>query len=133
RAPSDREIAMAMGLSPARYRSRLIQAQRITVSLDQEFASRDGETLAEDALADPNGVESGEDLEEEELRQALSGAIRRLCPRDQQVLRLYYEDGLTLGDIAKVLGVSESRVSQLRGRVVQQLRATIGRHYPEAA
>lgn len=56
----------------------------------------------------------------------LRGAIQDLPPVERQVLSLYYFEDLKLSEIATILGVSESRVSQIRGRAVLRLRKTMG-------
>ena len=52
----------------------------------------------------------------------LSGAIGQISPRQQQVLRMYYDEGLTLREIAESLSVTESRVSQIHSGIVARLR-----------
>jgi RNA polymerase sigma factor FliA len=73
------------------------------------------------------GVETqpGRALEEEELRDAMRREMTRLPEREQAVLVLYYEDGLTLAEIGEVLGVTESRVSQIHSKAVLQLRSRL--------
>lgn len=53
------------------------------------------------------------------------GAVRRLPERDQVVVALYYFEGFTLAEVGQVLGVTESRVSQLRSRMTKALRAEL--------
>jgi RNA polymerase sigma factor for flagellar operon FliA len=67
----------------------------------------------------------GHALEQEELRGAMRREIGRLPEREQAVLILYYEDGLTLAEIGDALGVTESRISQIHTKAVLQLRARL--------
>ena len=60
-----------------------------------------------------------------ELRQRVRGALSRLSPRDQDIVRLYYFEDLSLKEIGRVLGVTESRVSQLLTRVRGQLQEAL--------
>ena len=62
-------------------------------------------------------------LERKELRRHLAEAIGELPERERQILALYYEEELTLAEIGEVIGVGESRVSQLRSLAVPRLRA----------
>ena len=72
----------------------------------------------EDTAAD-NPVEVAEDRE---LRRFLARAINTLPEREKTVVTLYYYEGLTLAEIGNVLGVTESRVSQIHTKSVLQLR-----------
>ncbi len=74
----------------------------------------------EDTAAD-NPVEIAEDRE---LRRFLARAINTLPEREKTVVTLYYYEGLTLAEIGNVLGVTESRVSQIHTKSVLQLRAS---------
>ena len=61
-------------------------------------------------------------VEADELRKIMRHEIKRLPERERTVLALYYEENLTLDEIAQVLGVTESRVSQIHTKAVLQLR-----------
>ena len=52
-------------------------------------------------------------------------SMKKLPERERTVLVLYYEENLTLGEIGDVLGVSESRVSQIHTKAVLQMRARL--------
>jgi len=56
----------------------------------------------------------------------LAEAITELPERERQILALYYREELTLAEIGQVIGVGESRVSQLRTQAITRLRATLG-------
>lgn len=72
------------------------------------------------------GQEPLDDLEDERFRTALAEAIDKLPERERLVLSLYYNDELNLKEIGAVLGVSESRVSQLHSQCAARLRARMG-------
>ena len=59
------------------------------------------------------------------MRQLLGAAINRMGDREKIVLTLYYYEGLTLAEIGKVLGVTESRVCQIHTKAVLQLRSRL--------
>ena len=60
-----------------------------------------------------------------ELRRMLAHALEELPERERQVLALYYDEELTMAEIGEVIGVSESRVSQLRSLALSRLRASL--------
>ena len=64
-------------------------------------------------------------VEESEVRAAVRAEIGKLPDREKLVLSLYYDDGLTLAQIARVIGVSESRVPQLHSKSVLHLRTRL--------
>lgn len=69
--------------------------------------------------------EAGAELEQERFQQALVEAIGQLPERERLVLSLYYDEELNLKEIGEVLGVSESRVSQLHSQCAARLRARL--------
>jgi RNA polymerase sigma factor for flagellar operon FliA len=87
---------------------------------------QDGEHggLGEDAGS--NHLEPSRDLEDERFQAALADAIANLPERERLVLALYYDEELNLKEIGEVLGVSESRVSQLHSQCAARLRARLG-------
>lgn len=64
-----------------------------------------------------------QNLDDEEIKEELAGAIRDLPEREQLLISLYYNDELTMKEIGQVLGVSESRVSQIHAQTMLSLRA----------
>jgi RNA polymerase sigma factor for flagellar operon FliA len=66
-------------------------------------------------------------MEVDELKSALADAIDALPERERMVISMYYYDELTIKEIASVLGVSESRVSQLHTRAMMRMRADVKR------
>ncbi|CAD5108348.1 RNA polymerase sigma factor FliA [Pseudomonas carbonaria] len=86
---------------------------------------QDGEHggLAEDA---GHSQSPARELEEQRFQGALADAIANLPEREKLVLSLYYDEELNLKEIGEVLGVSESRVSQLHSQCAARLRARLG-------
>jgi RNA polymerase sigma factor for flagellar operon FliA len=70
-------------------------------------------------------IQPGRAMEEGELRAAMRVEISKLPEREQAILILYYEDGLTLSEIGDALGVTESRISQIHTKAVLQLRSRL--------
>ena len=78
-----------------------------------------------DTIEDTQGPEPQSALAETEMREALGDAISRLPEREKLVVTLYYYEELTLREIGEVLGVTESRVSQLHTKAILRLKARL--------
>ncbi len=128
REPSEDEIADSMGITPQAYRKLLVDSSWITVSLDAASHS-DGEEDGggEIGVADPDDEEVTAGIERQELIGELGEAIQELPDREQVVLSLYYKEELTMREVSKVLGISESRVCQRHARALTRLRTGIAR------
>lgn len=118
RAPEEEEIAGVLGMTEEQYRQALTDVAAA------------GMARLEMVQLDNMEVEGSYDDSSDGRRlisSALVRAIGTLPPRLQQVLALYYQEDCTLREIGEVLGVTESRVSQLHTEAVHRLRAAIGR------
>ncbi|MFC7218254.1 RNA polymerase sigma factor WhiG [Streptomyces polyrhachis] len=129
RSPSEVEVAEEMGISLEELHGVFSQLSLANVVALEELlhvSSDSGDRLSlmdtlEDTAAD-NPVEVAEDRE---LRRLLARSINTLPEREKTVVTLYYYEGLTLAEIGQVLGVTESRVSQIHTKSVLQLRAKL--------
>jgi RNA polymerase sigma factor FliA len=90
-------------------------------SFDQMTNGEDDSNPA--AFAADDGPGPAQQLEEDDFRKALAGAIDALPEREKLVLSMYYDDELNLREIGSVLEVSESRVCQIHGQALVRLRA----------
>ncbi|MGH2356285.1 MAG: FliA/WhiG family RNA polymerase sigma factor [Chloroflexota bacterium] len=127
RAPTDEEVAAAMGLDMHQYQQASISASVSVLSLETPAFSGDGQedgqpTSLVETLASRAG-DPAQEVEDGELHRELVAAIRSLSDRERLLLSLYYERELTMKEISLVLGVSESRVCQLHSRALHRLRA----------
>lgn len=127
RAASEEEVARELKMSRDDF-YRLLDHVRgaVLVSLDETRTS-DGEeqgTLA-DHLADPNAIDLEEKLEEVQQRDVLLRTIDQLPEQERLVVALYYYEHLTLKEIGRTLGISESRVSQVHTRAMSRLRLRV--------
>jgi RNA polymerase sigma factor for flagellar operon FliA len=82
----------------------------------------------ENLVPPDRGLSPDQQVERKEMLQALTQAILELPERDRQVLLLYYERDLTMKEAAEVLGVTESRVSQLHASALFKLSMKLGRN-----
>src|SRR5918996_640755 len=85
-----------------------------------------------DTIEDPQAAEPQAAMAHTELREALGEAIARLPEREKLVVTLYYYEELTLREIGEVLGVTESRVSQLHTKAILRLKARLSGGQPAA-
>jgi RNA polymerase sigma factor for flagellar operon FliA len=121
----DESLMKAMDMDEKSYKDLLdIASRSYVVSLDDVLALEDGDMQRESTIEDdsPSALDMVEQAEETEQ---VAAALRRLPERERILLSLYYYEGLTLKEIGKVLGVTESRVSQLHGRALSLLRADL--------
>ncbi len=128
RAPTDEEIAGRLGITTDELEDSLIDISRSSIAALDELWSTAGEgdqVSLLDMLEDPESIRPEEALDETEVREALADAISRLPEREKLVVTLYYYEELTLREIGEVLGVTESRVSQLHTKAVLRLRSRL--------
>lgn len=121
----DELVMREMGVDQDEYfEVQELASRSYIASLDEVMELEDGDVSLEATLADDR--ESTLDrLEAEGDKELLINAIKRLNEKEQQVLSFYYYEGLSLKEIGKVLGVTESRVSQIHGRALSSLRAIL--------
>ena len=128
RPAKEEEAATELGISTDRYRQMLLEVSVTVLSLDAPLslpAQDDGATSLADLLEDHDMVGPAEEVEQRELVVSLTAAIDQLPPRERLLLSLYYQEELTMKEISKVLGVSESRVCQLHIQAILHLRAAM--------
>ena len=129
RAPTDEEMAAELGISVEDFHDALVQISNSTiVALDELWNVSDAtgdqvsllDTLPDHGAPDPQAV-----VDQTELRDRIADAIAALPEREKLVIALYYYENLTLREIGEVLGVTESRVSQLHTKAVLRLRSKL--------
>ena len=123
REPSDTEIARELGVDMKEY-FKLLQSTQGAKLLSLDDQGPEGVQSNYDRLASTNRSPL-DDIQKKELKQALAAALKTLSKREQMVMSLYYYDEMTLKEIAEILGVTESRVSQIHSKVVLSLRSKL--------
>jgi RNA polymerase sigma factor for flagellar operon FliA len=131
RAPTDEEIAEKLGITTDELDDSLSEIGRSSIAALDELwtissSGGGGDQVALiDTIEDTQGPEPQSELAQTELKEALGDAIARLPEREKLVVTLYYYEELTLREIGEVLGVTESRVSQLHTKAILRLKARL--------
>jgi RNA polymerase sigma factor FliA len=129
RAPTDHEMATALAVSVEDFQDSLVRISNSSVvALDELWtvsdASGDQVSLL-DTIQDPGAPDPALEMDTTEMKDRLADAIARLPEREKLVVALYYYENLTLREIGEVLGVTESRVSQLHTKAVLRLKSRL--------
>ncbi|MEZ5322979.1 MAG: FliA/WhiG family RNA polymerase sigma factor [Microthrixaceae bacterium] len=128
RVPTDNEVAAELGWSEDQFQQALSQIAVVGMAALDEILLVGGErgealTLG-DTIADSGHGPTGA-FEVTELRHLLSQAINGMPEREKVVLMLYYYESLTLAEVGRVLGVTESRACQIHSKAMIQLRSRL--------
>ena len=129
RTPTDEEMARELKISTAEFQEALVKISTSTVvALDELWAVSDssGDAVSLlDTLQDPDAPDPEALLAQSEVKDRLADAIAALPEREKLVIALYYYENLTLREIGEVLGVTESRISQLHTKAVLRLKSRL--------
>lgn len=123
RGPTDEELSEHLRITPEELTKWLSAIASTTIGpLDRAIAAGAEPSAPDNAMSgSPAAV-----VEDRELSYLMREEIKKLPDREKLVLSLYYDEGLTLSEIGEVLGVTESRVSQIHTKSVLHLRARLG-------
>jgi len=125
RPPSESEVAKSLKLSLSDYQEMLSEGGGHQLVYYEDFHNDDGNDSFLDRYAQDDEADPLRALLDTDFRQAVIDAIDALPPREKMLMGLYYEEELNLKEIGAVMGVSESRVSQLHTQAVARLRASL--------
>ena len=129
RSPTETEVAADLEISVSELRGVFTQLSTVNVAaLDEMIGAgqeRGNAFSLIDTLADPTAVDPSQTMEAGLTKRLLSRAIETLGDREKIVLVLYYFEGMTLAEIGRVLGVTESRISQMHTAAMVRLRAEV--------
>jgi RNA polymerase sigma factor for flagellar operon FliA len=130
RAATDEEVASALGITVEELEKLIVQVSGLSLSsLDDMWRIGDDsdEVSMMDTIESPPSKNPDALIEKEEIKKTLVEAINRLPEKEREVIALYYYEELTLKEIGEVLGVTESRVSQLHTKAILRLRGSLSR------
>jgi RNA polymerase sigma factor for flagellar operon FliA len=129
RTPTEEEIARHLGLSIPEYQEWLSDVRGLTLgSLETAGREEQGCDLLR-YLSDTEEQWPSEILERSELEQLLAEAIERMPSLERTVLNLYYYEEMTLREIAKIVDLHESRISQLKSQAILRLRSFLHKRW----
>jgi RNA polymerase sigma factor FliA len=127
RTPTDEELAREMGLSDEEFQEALLKISNSTVvALDELWAVSDApgdQVSLLDTIPDHDAPDPEDAIDASELKDRLAEAISSLPDREKIVITLYYYENLTLREIGEVLGVTESRISQMHTKAVLRMKS----------
>lgn len=127
REPEDFEVAQEMGIDLEVYYKKISRTQGVGLfSLDAVMPDGLGSVFAKHSSEDPSPLD---ELKIKELKKIISKALLGLSEKEQLAISLYYYDELTLKEIAKVLDLTESRISQIHSKAIIRLRAKLKSYY----
>ena len=127
RPPAPAEVAAALGTDEANVLDLIRAARTVAMlSLEDGTATPDA-LLVRDILPCPHSLDPGDAAAKAELIQAVAERIGTLPEAERRVIIMYYREGLLLREIGEVLGVTESRVSQIHSRALARLQDMLKR------
>lgn len=126
---TDEAIAKELGISMEEYYAWEGQTKVSNVASLDEFLEQGSdigtfEHQKNSAYAEPETV-----VEQEEVKKLLMNSLENLTEKEKKVVLLYYYEELTLKEVASVLEVSESRISQLHTKALEKMRKCLGAHF----
>jgi RNA polymerase sigma factor FliA len=129
RTPTDEEVAAHLGLTVHDVQTALLNHSSSHVgSLDDLLPNRGGDGADSSLgahITDHTDLSPHDHVEKKQDAELLRKAIETLPPRDRQILALYYYENLTLSNIGEILGVTESRICQVRSKALIVLHAKL--------
>ena len=127
---TDANIAKELGITEEKLHTLYTDISRsFTLSLDEkQYTKEDESETLMDGVQDKQILEPSALLEQSEKKQAIRSEIEDLPGKERTVLILYYYEGLNFKEIGQMLGVSESRVSQIRSKAILRLKGRLKRN-----
>ncbi len=130
RTPEEAEIAAELNLTVDEYRQKLTEMEALNIG-ELEFARDENEVPVLLKYAASSEEESPEvTMERTELERLIATSIDRIPKVEKTVLSLYFYEELTLREIAEVMGIHFSRVSQIKSQAILRLRTSIMKRWP---
>lgn len=132
RTPTEPEIADELGISIKEYHGWLVEIRSLNLgSLELSSpAGEEGRDLLQ-YVSDDKEHWPSRLLERSELERLVARTIERMPYNERTVLSLYFHEELTLRDISKVMGLHESRISQLKTQALLRMRSFLQKSWPD--
>lgn len=123
REPTEAEVASTLGLDARRWQSLMVDFRNMASAAQQTRAERDEEPLRE--VPCPPTQYPDQVFAHAEMQRKLQSVIQSLPERHQQVVKLYYEGDLSMKEIGNILGVNESRISQIHKSALTRMQSVL--------
>lgn len=131
RTPGEDEIASELGITLEEYHEWLVEVRAVNLARLEHAGSSDGESVdALRFLSDDEDQWPSNLLERAELERLISTALDRMPRVERTILTLYYYEELMLRQIAEILQMHETRVSQLKSQAILRLRTFLRARWP---
>lgn len=124
----DADIAEELGISLDEYRGWESQTNISNIASLDEFMEQGTEGSVKE-FRNNTYIEPEEAIDKAEVKQMLMDALELLTEKEKRVVLLYYYEDLTLKEVASVLEVSESRISQLHSKALEKMKKHLGRYF----
>ncbi len=121
RMPTTSEIASYLDMDPDKILQLLSEDTTMTSLYDRKGNTDDSLEII-DTIEDTNKLNPQEQAEEQNVKQQLEKALRRLPERERIIMVLYYQENMTLKEIGSTINMSESRVCQLHAQAIMKLK-----------
>jgi RNA polymerase sigma factor FliA len=129
RAPTEEEIATQLGIALEEYHRWLVEIRGLNIASLEYAGQEQGRDLLH-YVPDPEENLPSTLLEQSELERLVAESIDQIPEIERTVLSLYYHEELTLREIAHVVKLHESRISQLKSQAILRLRARLAAQWP---
>jgi RNA polymerase sigma factor for flagellar operon FliA len=131
RTPTEEEISAELGLSIEEYHEWLVEVRGLNIgSLETASPDEDGQRDLLSYISDDEEQWPSRVVERSELQRLLAEAIAKMPEVERNVLSMYYYDEMTLREIARVVSLHESRISQLKSQAILRLRSYMTKRWP---
>jgi RNA polymerase sigma factor for flagellar operon FliA len=127
--PTEQDIADQLAMTLEEYHGWLVEIRGLDLGSLEQAPEGGGRDLLK-YISDDEDKWPSRIVERAELERLLAGAIERMPAVERTVLSLYYREELTLREIAKVVQLHESRISQLKTQAILRLRGYLAKRWP---
>ena len=121
RMPTTTEVANLLDMEPEKVNQLLAEDTTMTSLYDKRGNTEDSAEII-DTIQDENKLNPQENAEEQNVKQELEKALKRLPERERIIMVLYYQENMTLKEIGETINMSESRVCQLHAQGIMKLK-----------